>query len=212
MPAGMNFATLQDDIRSYLERGNVADATVYAQLPRLINLAEENISRELKIQGVITVATSSFVAGTSVYAKPARWRETISMFYGTGTIRRPIWPRVYEYCRMYAPDSSVRGAPEFYADYQYTNWLFVPTPDAAYNWEVSYYSLPALLDDVNTTNWLTEYAPQLILYRALAETALFLKNGEMISTYDGLYKAALSALTGEDMRKIVDRTSTRQAA
>jgi len=208
----MNFSTLQDDIRAYLERGNVTDTTVYNQLPRLINLAEENISREMKIQGVITTATGNLVAGTSVYAKPARWRATISMFYGTGTTRKPIWPRSYEYCRMYAPDSSAQAPPELYADFQYVNWLIAPTPDAAYNWEISYYAMPALLDSVNTTNWLTDYAPQVILYASLLEAGIFLKNDEMTGTYQGKYQAALAALTGEDMRKIVDRTSTRQAA
>jgi len=212
MPSGMTYTTLKTDITNYLERGNVTDTTVYEQIPRLINLAEENISRELKIQGYITTITGDLISGTSVYAKPSRWRETVSMFYGTGTTRNPIWPRSYEYCRMYAPDSSVLGAPLFYADYQYNYWLISPTPDTTYNLEVNYYQMPPLLDDSNATNWLTNYAPQVILYRALLETSLFLRDTESAGTFQGMYGKALSALSGEDLQKIIDRTSTRQEA
>ena len=49
----MTFNTLQDDLRRYLERGFTAnsDPYVYAQLPRLINMAERRIASELKVQG-----------------------------------------------------------------------------------------------------------------------------------------------------------------
>lgn len=50
MAQNMTFASLQTDMRRYLERGFTlaSDEIVYEQLPRLINLAERRIARELK--------------------------------------------------------------------------------------------------------------------------------------------------------------------
>ena len=87
MATTMTFTTLQEDVRRYLERGNsyASDPVVYEQIPRLINLAERRISRELKIQGFINVVTGTLSEGQSVYPKPDRWRDTVSVNIGTGT-------------------------------------------------------------------------------------------------------------------------------
>lgn len=213
MPTAMTFTSLQEDVRRYLERGYVDDTTVYAQLPRLINLAERAIATELKFQGFVNVVTTTMAAGTSVYQKPDRWRLTISINFGTGTdnnSRTPIFPRSYEYCRYYWPDSTARAAPEFYADYDYEHWLFVPTPDAAYPVEILYYQQPPLLDDTTQTNWLTDYAPNALLYRTLLEATPFLKNDERIPTWQAMYAQQMQTINTQDLQKIVDRSSTRK--
>jgi len=217
MATTMTFDTLQQDVRRYLERGAslASDAVVYAQIPRLINLAERRISRELKIQGFIAAVSDTLVPGQSVYAKPDRWRDTVSINIGTGTAnanRTFLFTRVYEYLRSYWPNESATGTPLFYADYNYTHWLIAPTPDQAYPYEVLYYELPALLDDTIQTNWLTEYAPQLLLYGALLEATPFLKNDERIGTWQSYYDRAAAMLNGEDLAKILDRSSYRKEA
>ncbi len=217
MPAAMTFTTLQDDVRSYLERGGSAstDPLVFAQIPNLINLAERRISRDLKIQGFQVVVVTNLQAGVAVVAKPDRWRETISMNIGTGTgnnTRVQIFPRAYEYCRQYWPNETEVQQPVFYADYNYTNWLFVPTPDANYPVEILYYELPALLDEANQTNWLTEYAPNLLLYATLLEATPYLKNDERIPVWQTMYAQAAQALNGEDLKKILDRGAVRNEA
>jgi hypothetical protein len=215
MPVAMTYNSLLNDMRAYLERGSTlaTDPTVYEQLPSLINLAERRLARELKIQGTVTVMTGNFTAGTPVYAKPNRWRETVSMNVGTGTgsnTRKEIFPRSYEYCRTYWPDDTQTGTPRFYADYDYSNWLIAPTPAANSPFEVLFYEQPEYLDDTNQTNWWTEYAPNALLYAALLEAAPFLKNPEAIQTWEGFYNRAIASLNGEDMRQIVDRGIIRR--
>lgn len=215
MPEVLTFTSLQEDMRRYLERGALVDTQVYEQLPRLINLAERAIARELKVQGFINVVTSTLTQGTSVYAKPDRWRDTISMNYGTGAsqnTREPLYARSYEYCRAYWPDSDEQAAPLFYADYNYTHWLVAPTPDDDYPWEIVYYQQPPLLDASNETNWLTDYAPNALLYRALLEATPFLKNDERIPVWGQMYQQAIASLSTEDVKKITDRAATRQEA
>jgi hypothetical protein len=217
MPQAMTFASLQNDVRSYLERGAsaVTDPLVYAQIPSLINFAERRISRDLKIQGFQTVVVTNLQTGVAVVAKPDRWRETISMNIGTGTgnnTRVLLVSRVYEYVRSYWPNDTLVAQPVFYADYNYTNWIIAPTPDAAYPIEILYYELRVLLDENTQTNWLTQYAPNLLLYATLLEAAPFLKNDERIPVWQSMYQSAAQALQGEDMSKILDRSAVRNEA
>lgn len=203
----MTFNSLQEDLRRYLERGFTADSDpiVYEQLPRLINMAERRIAHELKLQGFLRFVTTPLQPGVAVYEKPDRWRDTVSM-----TINgQPIFGRSYEYLRSYWPDESLTGTPEFYSDYDYAHWLIAPTPAAAQTLEVSYYEIPALLDDANQSNWLTTYAPNLLLYAALLEATPFLKNDERINTWQSAYDRAAQSLVGEDLGKILDRTAKR---
>lgn len=214
---GMTFDELQTDIQNYLERGASAavDPIVYEQIPRLITLAERRISADLKIEGFIQAVTTTLQTGVSVYPKPDRWRKTISMNFGTGTgnlDRTPIFARSYEYVRNYWPDESQTDQPKFYADYNYNNWLIGPTPDQDYPIEILYYELPALLSTTNQTNWLTNYAPQLILYGALLEATPFLKNDERIPVWQGFYDRSMSAINKEDIMRITDRATERTGA
>jgi hypothetical protein len=217
MATTLTFTTLQEDVRRYLERGSTlaSDPVVYEQIPRLINLAERRIARELKIQGFINVVTGTLQTGVSVYAKPDRWRDTVSINIGTGVqnnTRKMLFTRAYEYLLRYWPDRTATSQPLFYADYDYTHWLYAPTPDADYPFEVLYYELPPLLDDVVQTNWLTEYAPQLLLYGTLLEATPFLKNDERIPVWQSMYDRAAAMLNGEDLAKILDRSSVRKEA
>lgn len=217
MATTMTFTTLQEDVRRYLERGNsyASDPVVYEQIPRLINLAERRISRELKVQGFINVVTGTLAVGQSVYPKPDRWRDTVSVNIGTGTqnnTRKVVFSRAYEYLLSYWPDRTATEEPIFYSDYDYNHWLIAPTPDAEYPFEILYYEIPPLLDDVVQTNWLTEYAPQLLLYGTLLEATPFLKNDERIPVWQSMYDRAAAMLNGEDLAKILDRSAVRKEA
>jgi hypothetical protein len=217
MATTMTFTTLQQDVRRYLERGTTyaSDPVVFEQIPRLINLAERRIARELKIQGFINVVSGTLQSGVAVYPKPDRWRDTVSINIGTGNqnnTRNVLFSRAYEYLLSYWPDRTATSQPIFYSDYDYTHWLIAPTPNADYPFEVLYYELPPLLDDVVQTNWLTDYAPQLLLYGTLLEATPFLKNDERIPVWQNMYDRAASMLNGEDLAKILDRSAVRKEA
>ncbi|MEN9885640.1 MAG: hypothetical protein RL758_218 [Pseudomonadota bacterium] len=206
----MTYSSLLEDVRRYLERGFTAesDQIVYEQLPRLITLGERRISRELKIQGFIRAVTTPLQTGVATYRKPDRWRDTVSMTVDGA----PIFARSYEYCRNYWPDEAQTAAPQFYADYDYNHWLITPTPASDSNLEVVYYEQPRFLGEDFQTNWLTEYAPDLLLYATLLEATPFLKKDERIGTWQQMYDRAAQALNGEDLKKIMDRSAQRTEA
>jgi hypothetical protein len=206
----MTYDSLLEDVRRYLERGftEQSDQIVYDQLPRLVTLGERRIARELKIEGFIRAVTTPLQAGVPVYMKPDRWRDTVSM----SVDNKPIFARSYEYCRNYWPDETETGTPGYYADYDYQHWLLVPTPATAQTLEILYYEQPRFLGPEFQTNWLTEYAPDTLLYATLLEATPFLKNDERIQTWQGMYDRAAQALNGEDLKRILDRSANRSEA
>jgi hypothetical protein len=210
MSYSMTYDSLLVDVRRYLERGFTAesDQLVYEQLPRLVTLAERRIARELKIEGFILPVQTTLQIGVAVYPKPDRWRDTVSM----SVDNVPIFARSYEYLRNYWPDESATGTPAYYADYDYQHWLIAPTPAAASTLEILVYQQPPLLGDDVQVNWITEYAPDLLLYATLLEAAPFLKKDERIATWQGMYDRAAQALNGEDLKRIMDRTANRSEA
>jgi hypothetical protein len=75
--------------------------------------------------------------------------------------------------------------------------------------EVLYYELPPLLDDSTETNWLSEFAPNALLYASLVEATPFIKDDQRVQLWQMYYDRAISALNGEDLAKILDRSATR---
>ncbi len=213
MAVSMTFNSLLEDMRKYLERGTAVDPSVFEQLPSLINLAERELANRLKILGFVRVVTDTFGVGMSVVPKPDRWRDTISINFGVGTeqVRTQLFARSYEYSRRYWPDEDITDQPKFYSDYDYFNWLIVPTPDLAYPFEVNYWELPALLDDTNQTNWTTDFAPNSLLHGALLQATPFLKNDERIPIWENIYEKDVAILEAQDMKRIIDRNVTRQS-
>lgn len=209
----MTYSSLFTDVQLYLDRST--DTSLISQIPSFIVLGSLRCARELKTLGFKAVYTNNFVATSSVVPKPARWRETISMNVGTGegnNTRQPLYPRSYEFCRSYWPNDQLTDSsspPQYYADYDFNHWLIVPTPYTGLPYEVSIYENPVPLSDINQTNWLSENAPDMILYASLIEAEPFIKNYELIQVWKDNFDRALAAQTGEDRKRKTDNSIQR---
>lgn len=129
--------------------------------------------------------------------------------YADNNTRQVLLPRSYEYCRLYWPNDELIDLPKYYADYDFNNWLVVPTPAAALPIEIAYYQVDNLIDDTTSENWLTQNAPDLLLYACLLEASPFLKNPEKTQEWNAMYTAAKQGFMSEDDQRIADRTTTR---
>jgi hypothetical protein len=69
------------------------------------------------------------------------------------------------------PDDSQLGEPKLYADYDVDHWLIKPSPND-YPFEALVWRLPDLLSPSNQTNYLTDYAPNLLLLRRCGAVVL----------------------------------------
>ena len=156
------------------------------------------------------VVNANMEIGNPVIQKPARWRKTVSMTVTTPAGKQPIFLRKLEYLNNYWPDVSATDTPLFYADYDYDHWFIAPTPDAAYLFEALCYTRLQPLDSSNQTNWLTQNAPNAMLFGTLKQTAPFLKDDARLALWSGLFDAAMAALKTEDQLRIGDRQAIAQ--
>lgn len=213
MPAAtMTYDSLVTDVKDYLERGDTSDTTVLRQIPRIINNSERLLADKLKITGYLSSLTSAMQTGVSVIEKPTGWRSTANINFGTGTslnTRNILRERSYEYIRSIYPDDTQYGVPEFYCDYDLNHWLIQPTPASNYPFEAMIYVLPPLLDDSNQENYLTKYAPFLLLYTCLAGMEPFLRNDARLAVWKALADENFDAINSEDLRRMVDRAQMR---
>lgn len=201
--AAMTFNSLVSDISIYTNRSS--DESFISQIPRFIMLAEARIASEVSGLGYIEYVTGDFTLADPVLSKPAGWRETISFQIGLTNSptakRKTIYERSFEFCRVYWPSPDLTGLPKYFADYDYENFLIVPTPNLAYPFELAFRKKPTPLDSTNQENWTTKYAPSLILYAALLETAPFLRNDERLVMFQNMYDRAAAAVTAEDKKR-----------
>lgn len=202
--AATTYNSLVNDIQVYAER---TDSPFIDQIPSFIMLAENRLASEVRGLGFQKYVT--FSSGASTFAKPERWRETISLNATVSSERVFLQKRAYDYCRTFWPNSATTGVPRYYADYAYEHVLIVPTPNIAYEFELSYYERPVPLSTDNQTNWTTQYAPQMLLYACLVEAQPFLKRPERIQEFLSLYDRALQGLGIESQRRTSDRASAK---
>lgn len=198
----MTYDTLTATVLQYLERSD--QATINA-IPTFITLAEFEIAEQIKTLGQLQVAEFSINSGSAsaVVQKPARWRKTVSMSVTINGERQPVLLRKYEYLTSYN-SSNPTGAPQFYADYDYQHWFLAPVPDQSYNMEVMYYERIPPLSSSNQTNWLTQYAPNAMLFGTLLQAVMFLKDDQR-QIFQQKYSEAIAALQAEEKLRLADR-------
>ena len=199
----MTFDSLNTIVLQYLER---SDAATISAIPTFITLAEFGIAQEIKTLGQLQVVKSNMTVNNPLLQKPARWRKTVSMNITSGTVKSPVLLRKYEYLNNYWPDNTKTSSPLYYADTDWDHWYVAPTPDQAYSFEVLYYERIEPLSSANQTNWLTQNAPNAMLYGTLLQAMPFLKNDQR-QIFQQEYTAAIASLKTEDIARVGDRSA-----
>lgn len=197
----MTYDSLTSTVLQYLER---RDASVVETIPTFISLAEFEIAQEIKTLGQLQVAEATMTADNALLQKPARWRKTVSMSVTVAGKKQPVYLRKYEYLKNYWPDANQTDVPLYYADTDWEHWYIAPTPDQAYAFEVLYYERISPLSSTNQTNWLTQNAPNAMLFGTLLQAMQFLKNDQR-TIFQQKYTEALQSLKSEDVARVGDR-------
>ena len=100
------------------------------------------------------------------------------------------------FIRDYTPNASTTGQPKYYALFDDDTFILAPTPDQTYTVELHYKYRPASLtagSDGGTT-WISDNAPDALLYGTLVEAATFLKVPEEVALYQQRFDMALKSL------------------
>jgi hypothetical protein len=102
-----------------------------------------------------------------------------------------------EFIQSYNPNPATTGVPKYYGSYDVDNFILGPTPVSSFSSELHYFyrpqSLTALAD--SGTTWLSENAPNAMLFGSLVEANLYMKgDSDLMQMYEGRYQESLARL------------------
>jgi len=195
----MTYDSLVADVQNYMERN---DAQFVAQIPSLIYLAEQSLAAEIKTLQQLTVVEVTVLAGQFILQEPALWKKTISM-KANG---QPIVKRTQDYLAQITAESST-GTVQYYAEYDYDNFMLSPTPSANTSIELTYYGLVQPLNTDNQQNLITREIPQALLFGTLLQAQGYLKAIDKLAVWKQYYTDAISAIKNEDKLRSIDRNT-----
>lgn len=204
----MNYTTLTEQIKAYSNRKDDAFNT---QIPNFIEQGINRIYSEAKNIGFEIIINGDVPINAASIAKPANWRQTISFRISSEdqTFSKFLFPRSYEFCKTYWPNQTQTDVPEFYADYQAYDKIFIsPSADKDYKYSLIYLGVP-LFNTENSENFLTRRYPRLLFYACLLEALSFLKDDERLQYIENLYQNSLDDINKDTTQRYVDRTSDR---
>jgi len=87
------------------------------------------------------------------------------------------------------------GVPKYYSVWDQNTFYVAPTPSSSYNVELGYIYRPAQLSSANPTTWISNNAPEALLYACLIQAYSYTKGpAEMLTYFRQAYKEALQGL------------------
>ena len=99
--------------------------------------------------------------------------------------------------RDYTPAATTTGEPLYYAQFDNDSFIVAPTPSSDFSVELHYNYRPNSLTTVGDDNqtWLSDNAPNAMLYGSLVEGAVFMKSDpNTIGLYEQKFQEALAML------------------
>tara|TARA_R100000406_G_scaffold85136_1_gene68442 strand:+ start:643 stop:1287 length:645 start_codon:yes stop_codon:yes gene_type:complete len=186
-------ATLKTAVQDYLQ---VSESTFTSQLDRFIQESEDRIfslvqlpNQRKNVQGTLTAGTRFLATPTDFYA-PMSLAIINSSTYDYLDYKHP------SFIKEFSP-STTQGTPKYYSLFDETSFEVSPIPDSGYTVELHYLHKPASLtsgSDSGTTFLSTDY-PDALLYGALVEGAVFLKEPlDVVAQFEGRFKEAIARM------------------
>lgn len=174
-------------IAGYLNRDDLTDA-----IPTFVQLFEAKMrkdrrARKFQNAGSVTI-TGDDMSMPSDFQSPHSWYHDGSTFFGRITsvtlyelpeIKRRMGPTGVPMFAAILPDLTVR---------------FAPSPDANYTTKLAYWRTLEALTASNPTNWMLVDHPEIYLYGALVEAALYLKDDAADQRWSMLLEKGLTLL------------------
>jgi hypothetical protein len=206
----MNYSELLDNVRNYTEvTSDVLSNTVVNVF--LVNI-ENQIERLLDSDAQRRYATTTFEANNAFLDVSGpeggfRFARGLQIHAADGTI---TWmeQRDTTFIDEYAVERSTTdvnftGQPKYWANWDATTLIVAPTPNVAYTVEMWYDETAERLGNgagtTSTTTFISNNAPEVLLYGTLSEAFSYLKNDKDMQLYTQKFQTALQAFANEQM-------------
>ena len=186
------YTELKTSVADWLNRSDLT-----AAIPDFISLAEAQIERTLRTRQMIVRANASFDAQYG--AVPADFLETKSLKLTSTNPESPLSFLSIDALDAEMTKYTASGRPKFFGIVG-GQFRLVPTPDANYTTELTYYAKLTKLSSSVASNWLLASSPDIYLYGSLLQAAPYLQDDARIQTWATLYERALNDLQTADDR------------
>ena len=188
------YAQLKTAIQDYTDN----DETVFVNnLNNFIKAAEEKIFKSVDLDYFRKNVTSAFTSDDKFLTLPADYLSSFSLQITTAGSEQFLLHKDVNFLQEAYNGSASTGVPRYYAQFDISNFVVAPVPDANYTVELHYYYRPASLTagaDGGTT-WISTNAPFALLYGSLVEAYTFMKGEpDVIQNYTNLYMQYLERL------------------
>jgi hypothetical protein len=199
------YAELVDQIRSYTETSS--DVLTTTVVNDIIEQAELRIFREVDLDCFRAYQFTTLTQGNEFVTLPGATPSTMA-FVRTAAIyptagsdaneRTYLLQKDISYMTEYWPNRTTQGKPKYYAMWDQNTIYLAPTPNSAYKIELALNRNETGLSTTNTTSWVSQNAPQVLLYGCLVEAFKFLKGPyDLLAQYDKSYQEAVQRLALE---------------
>ena len=206
----MNYSELLDNVRNYTEV--TSDVLTNTVINVFITNVENKIAREVDSDDQRRYATTTFEANNAFLDVSGpeggfRFARGLQLVETDGT-RTWIDQRDATFMDEYSPersttDTNFTGQPKYWGNWDATTLIVAPTPNTAYTVEMWYDETPQRLGNgsgtTTTTTFLSNNAPEVLIYGTVAEAYSYLKNTQDMQLYDQRFQQALSLYAQEQM-------------
>jgi len=199
------YSELVDQIRSYTETSS--DVLTTTVVNDFINQAELRIFREVDLDVFRSYEFATLTASNPFVALPGatpttmsfvRYASIYSTTGATANERKRLLQKDVSYMNEYWPNRTSTGEPRYYAMWDQNTIYLAPTPNSAYNIELALNRNETGLSTTNTTTWVSQNAPQVLLYACLIEAFKYLKGPyDLLAQYEKSYQGAVQQLAIE---------------
>ena len=175
------YAQLKTAIQDFTEN---TETSFVANLPVFIRAAEQRIFKLADLEFFRKNATSALTTSDPYLSVPSDYLASFSLSITNDSAKEFLLQKDVNFIQEYNPNAATTGTPKYYAFFDIDNFIVAPTPDSNYAVELHYYYRPASLtagSDSGTT-WLSENAPNALLYGSLVEAYIYMKGEQDILT------------------------------
>lgn len=191
-----NFVTV---VENYLARTDLS-----SQIPDFIQMAQIRMSRDLRTEKMLKVATASSTAGDGTIALPSDMLE-VREIHVQGN---PVIRVEYQSPDLFFKNgqTTLSGMP-YYFTMLGSEFQFAPIFDSTMTVQILYYGQPTFISTSTASNLYLANYPDALLYATLAEAEPYLMNDGRIQTWSALYDRAIANIKTSDLGQTYPYTS-----
>ncbi|MBO48287.1 MAG: hypothetical protein CMD57_04790 [Gammaproteobacteria bacterium] len=177
------YAQLKQAVQDFSENTETSFVT---NLPVFIRGAEDRIFSVVDLELFRKNATSALTNNDPFLSCPTDFLAPFSFRITTANNERFLLIKDVNYIQEYNKSIS-NTLPKYYGIYDVDNFIVGPTPDSNYTVELHYYYRPASITAGadSAKSWLSENAPNALLYGSLVEAYTYMKGEpDMMQLYE----------------------------